>query len=144
MTDPPRPPDQPQPDQPQAERTAAWPLPAAPHASKLGRDYLRRHASHLRSDVLAAASIATSELIINAVQHGRPEITLDITVDASALRVVVSDAGPDLPPRNATLPPPDSIRGRGLFIIDSLVTAWGVNPLEHRPGKSVWFQLALA
>ena len=139
MTNPPR-----QPDPPPANQSTSWTLPPAPHASALARDHLRRHAAHLDPEVLAAALIATSELIANAVQHGQPEITLGITVEASALRVVVTDTGPDLPITNAQPPPPDSAHGRGLFIVHSLVSAWGVQQLEHGHGKTVWFQMALA
>ena len=31
--------------------------------------------------------------------------------------------------------------GRGLLLVDTLATAWGVEPREH--GKAVWFELDL-
>ncbi|GHJ35691.1 hypothetical protein Sm713_13000 [Streptomyces sp. TS71-3] len=54
-----------------------------------------------------------------------------------ALRVEVHDTGDGRPQlRKAE---EDEIRGRGLFLIDSLADDWGYGP-RNGPGKSVWVE----
>ena len=93
--------------------------------------------------MLDDALILTSELVTNAIRHGRPAVTLAIQLEPSALTVVVTDTGPERPPLVPSTPHPDSPIGRGLVIVDALATRWGVTPQPGSPGKAVWFVLDL-
>lgn len=95
------------------------------------------------------AAVLLSELAGNAVQHGRLRgrlFQVELTVigpDATTppiLRIAVSDArGEELPrPRHAT---PEDEFGRGLLIIRTLATRWGV--AQRTVGKTVWCELDL-
>ena len=118
-------------------------LPASLDAPALARLHLRQFRSHLTPPVLDDALILTSELVTNAVLHGKPEISLSIRVDAPNLTVTVSDEGAVIPAETPDFPPPDTPRGRGLAIVDSLATRWGISPQISGPGKAVWFVLQL-
>ena len=125
-------------------RTAsAITLPHAAHAAGDARAYLRRRAKLLHPPMLDDALILTSELVTNAVRHGRPAVTLAVQLEPSALIVVVTDTGPELPPLVPRTPHPDSPTGRGLVIVDALATRWGVTPQPGSTGKAVWFALDL-
>ncbi len=84
--------------------------------------------------------LVTSELVTNAVVHGRSEVLLTCHVDAAArsVRVEVGDDNS----RHPQLQPCDdgALDGRGLFIVDLLATRWGVR--DTASGKLVWFELA--
>jgi anti-sigma regulatory factor (Ser/Thr protein kinase) len=85
--------------------------------------------------------LVLTELVTNALRHGRGAMTVEIEVHHDRLVLRVSDplryAGP-LSPRQVE---PASQSGRGLTIIDSLSQAWGVR--EEKSGKTVWAQLAV-
>ena len=61
--------------------------------------------------MLDDALILTSELVTNAIRHGRPAVTLAVQLEPSALTVVVTDTGPERPPLVPRTPhrtaPPD-------------------------------------
>ena len=118
-------------------------LPYAADAAGAARAYLRRQANLLHPPMLDDALILTSELVTNAIRHGRPAVTLAIQLEPSALTVVVTDTGPERPPLVPSTPHPDSPTGRGLVIVDALATRWGVTPQPGSPGKAVWFVLDL-
>lgn len=92
------------------------------------------------------AAALLSELAGNAVQHGRLRgrlFQVELIVTAATpptLRIAVSDArGESLPrPRHAT---PEDEFGRGLLIIRTLATRWGV--ARRTVGKTVWCELDL-
>lgn len=121
-----------------------WPmtLQLPPDASAPGyaRGLVRRHAGHLSADLVADAMLIVSELVANAVLHGRPEIQLHVRPVAGGIALGVQDAGEALP---LTPPAPDiepeGPHGRGLRIVDALATTWGVQPTS--PGKIVGFEL---
>ena len=88
-------------------RTAsAITLPYAADAAGGARAYLRRQANLLHPPMLDDALILTSELVTNAIRHGRPAVTLAIHLEPSALTVVVTDTGPERPPLVPSTPPP--------------------------------------
>jgi anti-sigma regulatory factor (Ser/Thr protein kinase) len=67
------------------------------------------------------AETVVSELVTNAVRHGRGAVSLALVLTADSLRISVSDSGPELPA--ARRPSPDDPGGRGLRIVDALCTA---------------------
>jgi anti-sigma regulatory factor (Ser/Thr protein kinase) len=83
--------------------------------------------------------LATSELVTNAVLHGKGMIQVILRLDYEGAEVTVTDAGGRRPQLAAGKP--DGDRGRGLPLVDALVDDWGVHEADS-PGKtSVWFRL---
>ncbi len=83
-------------------------------------------------------ALLVSEVATNALVHGSGDVQVRVTSVAATLRVEVSDGSPTMPtPRQAG---PYEEGGRGLALVASLATDWGV----HRDGvgKVVWFELA--
>lgn len=84
------------------------------------------------------ALLITSELVTNAVLHGRSEVCLEVDASTALLRVSVLDENSRHPV--AVVEDPDALDGRGLALVSALARRWGV---EERPlGKAVWFEVA--
>ncbi|PPK93102.1 anti-sigma regulatory factor (Ser/Thr protein kinase) [Kineococcus xinjiangensis] len=83
------------------------------------------------------ASLLVSELVGNAVLHATPPATLTCTVRQSALRLEVTDSSPR-PPQLATAGPSDT-GGRGMLLVQTLSSRWGVESTPH--GKLVWVEI---
>lgn len=115
-------------------------------------------------DLLIDATLLVSEVVTNAVLHGRGEVSLTLAVAHGQLEIGVTDEDPTrLPVRRgpgtgdgATTvrpdpgaqpgPPTDASPmwaegGRGLRLLDSLSDDWGVARLAG--GKQVWFRLSV-
>jgi anti-sigma regulatory factor (Ser/Thr protein kinase) len=86
------------------------------------------------------ALLLVSELASNAVLHARSGLVVSVTrsPDGRLVRVTVRDDECDVEPtlRN---PGPGEASGRGLGIVQTVATCWGV--VRDRDGKSVWFEL---
>lgn len=85
--------------------------------------------------------LAVSELMTNAVRHGRGVVQLTVAYDEQRLRIEVHDEG------GATVPEfrdPQTggvdIGGFGLHLVDAIADDWGI---EHNGGTRVWFEAAL-
>jgi anti-sigma regulatory factor (Ser/Thr protein kinase) len=104
-------------------------------ARRLVADILGSYPTGLVDDAL----VLTSELVSNAVRHGRGDIELRIHADTDTVRVEVSD-GNDEPPRPSA-EQGLAENGRGLLIVAALATAWGTRPRPDGFGKTVWFEL---
>jgi anti-sigma regulatory factor (Ser/Thr protein kinase) len=85
----------------------------------------------------ADVELLTSEAVTNAIEHGEPPIHVTLACDGRRVRVVVADAGDDVPVRDE--PTPEQIGGRGVWLLDRTATAWGVQPSSE--GKAVWFEI---
>ncbi len=90
------------------------------------------------SECADAAVLMTSELVTNAVLHGTGDVRLAVEAGDDNLRVEVTDDER----RRPTLPSidDDAEGGRGLFIVDALASAWGVQDVPG--GKVVWFEIS--
>lgn len=87
------------------------------------------------------AALLTSELATNAVRHAGTEFTVTVRVQGGVLSVSVADRSPDHPVAPSRMPDTDVRSGRGLVLVSTYATEWGV---ERSPdGKVVWFTLAL-
>jgi anti-sigma regulatory factor (Ser/Thr protein kinase) len=73
--------------------------------------------------------LITSELVTNALLHGKGRIGVNLTHSAQSIRVQVSDAGHD--PINMGAPTTDGTTGRGLSIVDALSERWGTRKNSH-------------
>ena len=110
-------------------------------APATARRFVAEEAAQLPTELVADAELLVSELVTNAVVHGRDAITLRVNVHPPGIGIAVHDRGDadvEMPPD-----PPDPSRpgGRGLLIVRALATAWGVTPSDPPPGKTVWFRL---
>jgi two-component sensor histidine kinase len=85
------------------------------------------------------AELLASELVTNAVTHGRGEVRLVMEYDDRGLAVTVSDDEPAAPEMTPTAP--SALGGRGLRMVEVLSSAWGVERNRRGPGKGVWFRL---
>lgn len=83
--------------------------------------------------------LLVSELVTNALRHGRPPMELRVRpLRAGGMRVEVLDAaGGELPIQ--TQARPDAVTGRGVGIVDALSSRWGSEPLAV--GKLVWAEI---
>lgn len=81
-----------------------------------------------------------SELATNAVIHARTEFVIEVSRHADVLRVCVQDTS-QVPPglrRYAE----DSTTGRGLRLVESMSSNWGVSTASL--GKVIWFEIDLS
>ena len=115
-------------------------LQPSPASVRDARAYARRLCDQQgvdsnRRDVL---ELAVSELVGNAVRHGRPPVSYEIHPDGDDLVLVVGDADRGRP-GSGTDCGPDCESGRGLFLIAELARAWGYEPTAS--GKRVWVRV---
>ena len=108
-------------------------------APERGRRYVEALCRGFDEDFVMTASLLTSELITNALKHGTGDIDVLVSPISAGVRVDVADTSPLEPVRRS--PGLDDEHGRGLLIVESLATAWGMEPLPQGGGKSVWFVL---
>jgi anti-sigma regulatory factor (Ser/Thr protein kinase) len=115
-------------------------LPFTSAAPGLARDQVREFARGLPAGTLDDALLMVSELVTNAVRHGRPEVTLDMVLSPDSLTVAVDDGG--RAPVTCRVPTPDQEHGRGLWMVAALAAHWGVARGGGDHGTQVWFELA--
>ncbi|MHA3701335.1 ATP-binding protein [Jatrophihabitans sp. YIM 134969] len=107
----------------------------------MARAYLSEYATWLPAPLLDDARLLVSELVGNAVRHGRDEIILRLRPDPPGIGVAVTDHGDDMPTLPDGRPDPTVPSGRGLLIVAALASRWGVEKVEAGTGKTVWFDL---
>jgi serine/threonine-protein kinase RsbW len=118
-------------------------LEAQPFAARTGRRWVMdvvRGAGPLRRQDAELVELLAGELLANAVVHGprAGRIWVTATRDGSRVRVAVRDEGAGMPLLKH--PSPTALGGRGVGLVDSLASRWGVD--DHAPtGKTVWFVL---
>jgi len=117
-------------------------FPADARSAGRGRAFVGQFcAAHgLTGDVRRTASLLVSELVTNAIVHGRSGTRIDIGLRARVLRVsVYDDSAASLPPVDRQ-PRGAAEGGRGLLIVSMLAARWGSEATEGG-GKAVWFEL---
>ena len=119
-------------------RTALAPsLTSVGAARRFVRDVLITR--QVRGETVDTVELLTSELVTNALVHANSAEELVVWVEASHIRIEVTDSHPQPPVRQVVHP--ESISGRGLAIVDALALAWGVDRAADG-GKRVWFNVA--
>ena len=93
----------------------------------------------LQSDQLHQAKLLTSELVTNAILHGRGRILLRAHLDDKRMLIEVMDEGAGFR-RAVRRSAFEDVHGRGLAIVDSEASRWGI----HEGAAHVWFELARA
>jgi anti-sigma regulatory factor (Ser/Thr protein kinase) len=128
------------------------PLAADPASVAVARHHLASILARIGAPdhVRDAGILAVSELVTNAVQHGREPISIRVTPMTRTVRVAVSDGSsrPPKPRSRARSRPLASDRrsgnhGRGLTIVAMVANQWGCSPAVQSAGKTVWCDLAL-
>ena len=89
------------------------------------------------AECAAAAALLTSELVTNAVVHGRGQVSLGVQAGDRCVRVEVGDDEPRRPEVKAL--DRDAEGGRGMLLLDAMTSRWGVT--GSGDGKLVWFEL---
>ena len=83
--------------------------------------------------------LSMTELVTNSIKHGAGPVDIQLKGDSDNLVLIVSDCSeslPLLPDRSV-----DTETGRGIQILESLATRWGVQP-GPGGGKAVWCEFA--
>jgi anti-sigma regulatory factor (Ser/Thr protein kinase) len=80
--------------------------------------------------------LVVSELVGNAVEHGRGGIRLRLRVTGGKVTGEVVDGGHGFE-HQVRAAGPDDVRGRGLLIVERLTSRWGV----HEGTTHVWFEI---
>jgi anti-sigma regulatory factor (Ser/Thr protein kinase) len=112
-------------------------LPRDPSSASRARDLLSKSfAPSLASDELYRAKLLVSELVTNALRHGKGVITLRAGVDDDRLLVEVIDQGSGFE-RVVRQHDFEQLGGRGLSIVDAEASRWGV----HEGTTHVWFEI---
>jgi anti-sigma regulatory factor (Ser/Thr protein kinase) len=103
---------------------------------------------HFVADVLERAGLeatyevmlVTSELVTNAVVHGRDPLELHLEVDDGHLHLEVVDCGDEPPDPGRIMPASAARGGRGLPLVDCLTERWGACR-DPRGRTMVWADL---
>ncbi|MET9225782.1 ATP-binding protein [Lentzea sp. NPDC003310] len=116
-------------------------LPNSLVAALLARDEVRNACEewHLPA-LLDDALVVVSELVENAIRHGRTDSVLRIELRPTGLSIAVRDDNPVPPVLTASQP---GVPGhRGLELVEKICVAWGTTP-HSDGGKIVWAVLGL-
>ncbi|MGQ0575761.1 MAG: hypothetical protein ACT4RN_16390, partial [Pseudonocardia sp.] len=105
-------------------------LPRAATAPRLARALVEWACADWDVDAVVATLVA-SELVSDAVEHGRSSCRLTLTLARGTLHVSV---------RDRRGPRPDTLTGPGRQIVAGVSRAWGVS--RHADGRTGWAALA--
>ncbi len=114
-------------------------LPPVPASARVARELIL---SVTGREEDPAAALVVTELVTNAVLHGRSELDLTVEFDGAAVTLVVHDEGPGCPvayPFERDGEPATS--GRGLAMVQQISDDWGITP--DASGKAVWARVTL-
>jgi anti-sigma regulatory factor (Ser/Thr protein kinase) len=114
--------------------------PIKAHSPADARRLVRAALVGASATVAETVELLVSELVTNALLHGSGDRFLMIDLQSDCVHVEVHDGDrtPDLAPLKVDAL---SEHGRGLAIVDALVSSWGV--VLRDDGKTVWFDLHL-
>lgn len=116
-------------------------LAAVPESVPMARRFVIDTLPDLPEETSAELALMVSELATNCVLHAKSEFQVKVSRTPREVRVEVSDTGTGNP--QIQHPAATDTHGRGLHIVDQLSQQWGVIHAPARPGKTVWFTLAV-
>ncbi|MES4901440.1 MULTISPECIES: ATP-binding protein [unclassified Streptomyces] len=117
-------------------------LPAEPAITAFARDRILTEAVGwgvpLDDEQREAVKLVVSELVTNAVVHGRGLVTVGLFYESYERRLLLAvyDGNPDAPKRREA--EADDEHGRGLALVGHLASRHGWEPTEA--GKKVWVE----
>jgi anti-anti-sigma regulatory factor/anti-sigma regulatory factor (Ser/Thr protein kinase) len=113
---------------------------AAASARRLVREMCPKW--QLGEGVSDTAEFVVGELVSNAVEHACTGVWLTLERGPRGMRVSVRDGSPvGFPgPVQRSTDPLGQVRGRGLELVESLTTAWGVD--AQPDGNTVWAEIS--
>jgi anti-sigma regulatory factor (Ser/Thr protein kinase) len=121
-------------------RSATTSLRGLPASVPEARRWTIRTLTAWGLDVTAwTAAQVVSELVTNCTLHARSDFSLRLVLDGDVVRVEATDDAPG--GLHARQYSSTSTTGRGLRIVETLATSWGVVPSGN--GKTVWAVLPL-
>lgn len=114
---------------------AFWDLPDDLAAVSQARKYVRgKLTAWGLEDAAPTTELIVSELVTNAVRHGRPPVQLRLILQGPGLTCEVTDGSSTSPYLRRANTFDES--GRGLFIVAQLTQRWGTR--HHSHGKTIW------
>jgi anti-sigma regulatory factor (Ser/Thr protein kinase) len=116
-------------------------LVGEPRDVLVARAFARRVLTEHGAEAAADDAVAViSELVTNAVMHGRGPIRATIVIDRAAVEISVADSAPAIPaPRDPDL---EDEGGRGLQIVTRLSDSWWTEVSNE--GKTTTARVPLA
>ncbi len=113
-----------------------------PRAASDARSWVARICRDLgRDDLIESAQTGTSELVANAILHGRAPISVRMRGTVTHPRIEVRDGSPKAPTAPPHAADPEDFLatfGRGLTLVAMSAIAWGASMEPN--GKVVWFE----
>lgn len=112
-------------------------------APSVARRFVSEHSGELPIELVRDAELLVSEIVTNAIRHGQPSVSLRLRVDPPGIGVAVHDHGDAalMPAGDTPVPDVGEPGGRGLLIVRTVASEWGIEPSDPPPGKTVWFRL---
>jgi len=119
-------------------------LAPTPTAAAAARAFVREVCQYWQlapdATVMERAVLVANELVTNAIVHAHTELRLRLELRGDRLHIAVRDDSPRL--LRLVVPDEQAEGGRGLWLVEQLARAWGVN--RHPDGgKVVWCVLNL-
>jgi anti-sigma regulatory factor (Ser/Thr protein kinase) len=113
-------------------------LPRDPSALAAARRAVKRHCDGLlQAERLGDLQLVLTELVSNALVHGRGEIVLRLDLDGHLVRGEVIDQGDGFE-HELRVSGPEEVGGRGLMLVKQLTSRWGT----YVGTTHVWFELS--
>jgi anti-sigma regulatory factor (Ser/Thr protein kinase)/CheY-like chemotaxis protein len=84
------------------------------------------------------AMLLTSEVVTNALVHGRSGVEVCVGRHGDGVRIAVTDSDTGFIRRRPA--PAHSQSGRGVELVESMSSSWGI--VRFSDGKQVWFELS--
>lgn len=118
-------------------------LPPLPESVGRARAFVNSALVDADPVMVDSALLAVSEIATNAVVHAGTQISVEVSVSATGVRVAVTDGSPRTPRRRRYSDLAGT--GRGLRLLTELTTRWGTDlRADGRAGKTVWFEISPA
>ena len=115
--------------------------PAATAAGQARNEVTARLASRVGTRILEDVRLLVTELITNALRHGRlragDRVSVKASIDGDVVRIEVHDPGRD--GEVAQRAPGPRGGGYGLYLVEQLAKRWGV---DRHDGTLVWCELS--
>ena len=116
--------------------------PPEPENVRASREFVSWQLTrHALPELTEDAALVVSELATNVIRHARTPFEVTLERSEGTVRLCVHDASPQPPfVRPAH---PSATRGRGLRLVGSVSSSWGVDPAGD-DGKVVWASFEVA